>query len=77
MDQSVEKQTGMKFDVAYTIVKEGLAFTKMKPLCQLQKCQGVNLGEWYKNDQECATFIGYIAQDLQSQLGESLRKAKL
>ena len=48
MDQSVKKQTGMKFDVAYMIAKEGLAFTKMKPLCQLQERHGVNLGECYK-----------------------------
>ena len=34
------------------------------------------LGECYKNDHACATFVEYIARDLQCQLGESLNKAK-
>ena len=76
MDESVEKQTKRKFDVAYVIAKEGMAFTKMNSLCQLQERHGVRLGECYKNDQACAIFIKYIAQDLQGQLGDSLRKAK-
>lgn len=69
MDQNVEKQTKMKFDVAYMIAKEGIAFTKMNSLCQLQERHGVKLGECYKNDHACATFIEYIARDLQHQLG--------
>ena len=76
MDQTVEKQTKMKFDVAYMIAKEGIAFTKMNSLCQLQERHGVKLGECYKNDHACATFVEYIARDLQCQLGESLHKAK-
>ena len=76
MDQSVEKQTKMKFDVAYMIAKERIAFTKMNSLCQLQERHSVSLGECFKNDQACATFISFISQDLQGQLGESLHKAK-
>ena len=49
---------------------------KSDSLCQLQERHGVRLGECYKNDQACAIFIKYIAQDLQGQLGDSLRKAK-
>ena len=75
MDQTVEKQTKMKFDVAYMIAKEGIAFAKMNSLCQLQQRHGVKLGECYKNDHAYATFVKYIAQDLQCQLGESLHKA--
>ena len=69
IDESVEKQMKMKFDVAYTIAKEGMAFTKMSCLCQLQERHGVRLGEC---DQACAIFT---AQDLQGQLCESLCKA--
>ena len=64
IDEPVER----KFNVAY---KEGMAFTKMSCLCQLQKHQGARLGECY-NHQACAIFAGYIAQDLQGQLCESL-----
>lgn len=51
-------------EVAYTIAKEGMACTKMNTLCQLQEWHGVKQGECYKNDQACAIFVGYIAQDL-------------
>ena len=75
MDQTVEKQTKMKFDVTYNMIaKEGVAFTKMNLLCQLQERHGVKLGECYKNDHACANFVEYIARDLQCQLGESLHK---
>ena len=33
MDQTVEKQTKMKFDVAYMTAKDGIAFAKMNSLC--------------------------------------------
>ena len=75
MDQTVEKQTKMKLDVAYMIAKEGISFAKMNSLCQLQEQHGVKLGECYKNDHACATFVEYIARVLQCQLGESLQKA--
>ena len=56
MDESVEKQTKKKLDVAYTIAKEGMAFTKMNSLCQLQERHGARLGDCYKKDQACAIF---------------------
>ena len=37
-----------KFDIAYFIAKEGLPFTKMTPLCQLEERHDVNLGTRYK-----------------------------
>ena len=36
-----------KFDIAYFLANEGLAFRKMKPLCQLQKNHGVKLQEQF------------------------------
>ena len=41
IDQTVEKQTKMKFDVAYMIAKEGISFAKMKSLCQLHGAVGL------------------------------------
>ncbi len=32
------------------IAKEKLAFTKMKPICELEERHGVDLGVGYKND---------------------------
>ena len=76
MDQQVQKTMIMKFDVAYWMAKEGIAFAKMKSLCQLQERHGVNLGDCYKNDQACATFVDFIAEGLRSQLLQDLQKAK-
>ena len=35
---------------------------KFAGLCELQKKNGVQFGEQYKNDKGCKTFISYIAQ---------------
>ena len=53
--------TKRKFDIAYFIAKEHLAFAKMGPLCELQERHGIDLGTGYKNQKACATFIDFIA----------------
>ena len=40
-----------KFDIAYFVAKEGLPFTKMAPLCELEERHDVNLDN---NNQACA-----------------------
>ena len=65
-----------KFEVAYFIAKENLAFMKMKPLCELEQRYGVDLGEKYKSNCKCAEFVEFIAGDIQQQLLSSLQKAK-
>ena len=75
MDKATTECMKRKFDVAYTIVKENLAFTKMKPLCELEKHRGAQLGQGYKNDRECSMFIEYIARDQQERLVATLSKA--
>ena len=64
------------FDVAYFIAKEGMTFSKMKPLCDLQQRHGVDLGQTYRNELACATFTDFIARDLKNQLSQALHKAK-
>ena len=41
----------------YTIAREGIAFAKMNTLCDLLETQGVNLGEGYKTNMACSTFV--------------------
>ena len=60
MDWSTLAKT-TKFDISYMIAKEKLAFTKMKPICELEESHGVNLGVGYKNNCACATFVSFIA----------------
>ena len=53
--------TKRKFDIAYFVAKEHLAFAKMGPLCELQERHGIDIGTGYKNQKSCATFIDFIA----------------
>ena len=64
MDPTTWEQTKCKFDIAYTIAREALAFTKMKILCELEERHGVDLGQGYKNDRSCTAFVELIACDL-------------
>ena len=54
-----------------------MAFTKMKPLCELEERHAVDLGSGYKNDQTCATFIEFIALEQKERLQAALEKRKL
>ena len=66
-----------KFEVAYFIAREKLAFAKMQPLCELQERHGVKLGLGYKNDHACSTFVEFIACDLQqNQLAQINSRSK-
>ena len=76
MDKATEEMLKKKFDLAYFLAKEGIAFNKMKAFSQLEERHGVALGDGYKNDLACATFTDYIGQDLRENLTETLHKAK-
>ena len=49
--------------MSYMIAKEKLAFTKMKPICELEESHSVNLGVGYKNNHACAMFVSFIAKE--------------
>ena len=76
LDPDTASKLKRKFKVAYLICKEGLAFTKMSALCELEEKHGVNLGAGYKNNQACAVFVDYIAQAQREALAAQLAKAK-
>ena len=76
LDRDAESKLKRKFEIAYLICKEGMAFTKMAPLCALEEKHGVDLGIGYKNNQACATFVDFIAQSMREELVEVLDKAK-
>jgi len=52
----------MKFEVAYNIAREGIAFVKIISLCNLIERQGVSLGEGYKTNIACSLFVDFIAK---------------
>ena len=72
MDESSIEKMKKKFEVAFTIAKNNIALTKMKPICELEERHGVDLGQGYKNNQACTTFIEFIALDWQRSLVEAL-----
>ena len=74
LDAGSEKILVRKFEIAYVICKEKMAFTKMAPLCTLEEQHGVDLGSGYKNDQACAEFVEYIAQERKDVLNSTLSK---
>ena len=68
IDATTEARLKKKFDLAYFLSKENLAFSKMSSLCELEERRGVDLGSGYKNNQACTTFLEYVAQDFREQL---------
>ena len=76
IDPITEARVCRKFEIAYVLCKEGLAFKKMVPFCELEEKHGVDLGIGYKNKDACADFVKYIAQVKMKQLSAVLAKAK-
>ena len=68
MDTATSESMKRKFDIAYMIAKENLAFTKMKPLCEIEERHGVMLGQGYKNDHGCSMFLEFIFLEQQQKL---------
>ena len=75
MDARTAETVKKKFEISYFLCKENLPFIKMAPLCQLEEKHEVKLGTGYKNDQACANFVQYIAEDQKQQLASTLSKA--
>lgn len=57
MDSEAETKIKRKFDLADVMAKENIAYTKMKPLCQLEERHEVDLGEYYKTDMALVDYI--------------------
>lgn len=76
LNSDAEQKLIRKFEIAYLICKERMAFLKMAPLCELEEKHGVNLGSGHKNNQACADFVDHIAQSMRECLSAVLAKAK-
>ena len=75
-DDTTRERMKHKFDIAYMIAKEICPFTKMKAMCELEEWHGAELGQGFKNDHACATFIEFIAHEQQEQLMAALSRSK-
>jgi len=73
MVSTLQQNMVRKFEVAYTIAKEGIAFRKMTTICDLIERQSINLGEGYKSNVACSTFVDFIAKELRLKISETLQ----
>lgn len=76
MDKDVKAKLILLFNTAYYVAKEEEPFAKFPKLVDLQIKNGLNLGNTYKTDHACHTFIDSIADTLISSLKEKIRNAR-
>ena len=63
-DQRAAEQVKKKFEVAYFVAKEETTFKKYQAILKLEEMHGVDIGQAYRNDVNCAEFIDYISKDI-------------
>ena len=66
----------VKFDIAYFIATEKIAFTKYPKLCDLEALHGVRVGITYRNDMAGKDFVHFIAETKCKHLLQNLAEAK-
>ena len=74
MDEATRQELKHKLKIAYMMVKKN---QKMKPLCDIEECHGVEVGASYQNDHGCTSFVDSIVTDLKENLKHRMVKAKL
>ena len=74
-DQRTAEQVKKKFEVAYFVAKEEVAFKKYPAIVKLEELHGVDIGQSYRNDVNCAEFIDYISKDIQQTLSQKMISA--
>ena len=52
------------FNTVYGVVKAGKPFSDYELICEIQVKNGLDLGEKYRNINDCKTFAASIAQTL-------------
>jgi hypothetical protein len=76
IDSVESERLRKKFDVAYVIAKESLAFSKMPVLVNMEERHGVDVGTKHKGDHACAEFVQFIAADLKEKLMSHVNSVK-
>jgi len=65
-----------KFNIAYFMAPEHLAFRKNPKICELEARYGVNLGSAYRHENAGKEFVHYIAKTRRRDVLTTLAKAK-
>jgi len=75
LSEDERKRLRAKFDIAYFVATEQLAFHKYPKMCELEARHGVNLGNSYLNENAGKEFVHYIAESKRQDLSLTLSKA--
>ena len=57
IDEFTRVKLKQKFKIAYLIANENVVFKKMKPLCDIEEKDEVDIGTSYHNGHDCASFV--------------------
>ena len=76
LSEDEREKLKVKFDIAYFIATEKIAFTKYPKICDLEACHGVCVGATYRNDMAGKDFVHFIAKAKRKHLLQNLAKAK-
>jgi len=76
LNNAVEDKMIKLFNTAYFVAKEEAPFTSFPKLVDLQVKNGLHMGETYRNDQGCRTFVAAIGELEMDKLVENVRKAR-
>ena len=74
MEREELEQVRRLFNIAFSLVEAEHPFSDFPGLLQLQKRYGLPLGCAYSNEKQAKTFVGFIAEELRSQLVKSLQE---
>ena len=73
-DEEQRNDVAMKINTAYFIAKEELPFTKFPKLLDLQRKNGLQIGETYSTDKKCAEMVSTISKVYQNRLAATVNK---
>ena len=74
-DQRTAEQVKKKFEIAYFVAKEEITFKKYPTILKLEEMHGVDIGQSYQNDVNCAECIDYMSKYIQQTLSEKIKSA--
>ena len=76
MSEDERRKLKAKFDIAYFVATEQLAFQKYPRICELEARHGVNLGSSYLHENAGKEFVHYIAESGRQDMLSKIAKAK-
>lgn len=76
MSENVREKMTKLFNIAYFVAREEAPFTMFPNLVDLHLTNGLDLGNTYKTDNACRTFVQAIGQSMKDDLVEKLKNTR-